>query len=478
MRTDAGTVNARHVALPSGFRGEADGRVSTRIGGSSSFHVGVRWFVSGSWQATHTTGDNPGSNRSVNVNVRTIVAGLRPAVSYLAQHNKSDRFDGTLTRFRVDVSHPLHLPAAWGVDRTTLDHQLNWQQRRQGGHEDEVLEYTLDSRLVLLGHTFGTGLDLALEERLQLESFGLSWRGEALGVNGDIELEYLPHRRHFLALAGDVAVSAPWLARGLADEGVLELRTRLSSDSKRVSGQLTLAYEVPLELPLGRSSTAGSLLVRLQTPAGEPLPNVVLNVAGLSLATDAAGEAFFPAIDGGSYQLNVRRADLRPGQLALPALPYSLTITPQEDQTLTVTITDAGRVSGQIRLAEAGSGTFVGGLDSDVEAGLVGGVLVQLRQGERATRKLSNLDGSFLLEGIAPGEYVLEAFPNLPEVYVLDPASIPVTVVPSETSQATFTIERIQREIRFQDGGSLGGSLGGDDDNSDDNNGDGITLGN
>ena len=99
-------------------------------------------------------------------------------------------------------------------------------------------------------------------------------------------------------------------------------------------------------------------------------------------------------------------------------------------------------------------------------------------RGKRATRKLSNLDGSFLLEGIAPGEYVLEAFPNLPEVYVLDPASIPVTVVPSETSQATFTIERIQREIRFQDGGSLGGSLGGDDDNSDDNNGDGITLGN
>jgi hypothetical protein len=478
LRSDRLTVNAAHFVSPSGFRAEPAGRVNTRVSGNSNFQLGVRWFVSGGWQASYSTGDNPSTNRpstnrpstnrSVSVNVRTILAGLRPALSYFGQHSKSDRFDSTLTRFRVDVSQPLHLPASWGIDRTTLEHQVNWQQRRQGGREDEV-QYTLDSRVVALGHTFGSGLDLALEPRVQLTSLGVMWQGDVLGVNGDIELAYLPQRRHFLALTGDVDIAAPWLA----EQGVLELRTRLSSDTKRVFGRFTLAYDMPLELPLGRSSTAGSLLVRLQTPAGAPLANVVVNVAGLSLATDAAGEAFFPAIDGGSYQLDVRRADLRPGQLALPALPYSLTITPQEDQTLTITITDAGRVSGQIRLAEATGATFVGGLDPDVEAGLVGGVLVQLRQGERATRKLSNLDGSFLFEGIAPGDYVLEAFPNLPDVYVLDSASVPVTVAPNDISQATFTIERIQREIQFQDGGSLGG-----DDESDDDSGEGgITLG-
>lgn len=476
LRTRRLTVNAGHLALPSNFRGEPDGRVTTRVGGNGNFQVGVRWFVSGTWQATHITGDTPSTNRSMNVNVSTVVVGLRPSLSYFAQHSKSDRFDGTFSRFRVDLTQPLHLPEHWGIDRATLDHQLNWQQRRQGGREDDVLEYTLDSRVVVLGHTFGTGFDFAAGERVQLESIGLTWRGEVLGINGDVALEYLPRRRHFLALSGDVDISTPWLA----DDGV-ELRTRLSSDSKRIVGRVTLAYEVPLELPLGRSSTAGSLLVRLRTPAGEPLSNVVVSVAGLSLATAANGEAFFPAIECGSYQLDVRRADLRPGQLALPALPYALTITPQEDQTLTFTITEAGRVSGQIRLAEATGDTFVGGLDPEAEAGLVGGVLVQLRQGERAIRKLSNSEGGFLFEGIAPGQYVLEAFPNLPDVYVLDPASIPMTVAPNDISQAAFTIERITREIQFQDGGSLGGSLGGDDNDGDDSDGDdggeGITLG-
>ncbi|MEM7738723.1 MAG: hypothetical protein AAF267_23390 [Deinococcota bacterium] len=237
-----------------------------------------------------------------------------------------------------------------------------------------------------------------------------------------------------------------------------------------------MAYEVPLELPLGCTSSAGSLLVQLQTPTGYSTANIVVNVAGLSLATNADGEVLFPAIDGGSYQLDVRRADLCPGQLVLPALPHAVTVTPQEDQALNFIVTEAGSVSGQLRFAEATTYTFIGGLEPEAEIGLIGGVLVQLRQDDRATRKLTDLAGRFLFEGVAPGDYMLEVLPNLPDVYRLDSTSRPVTVTPKETSQVTFTIERVKREIQFQDDGSLGGNLGGDDD-SDDNN-DGITLGN
>ena len=165
---------------------------------------------------------------------------------------------------------------------------------------------------------------------------------------------------------------------------------RFTLSARRLEGRFArtdfmLSYSVPFAMPVVRRHDVATLRGRVfdaETSAG--LKNVVLNLDGAVVATNARGEFRFPAVSTGAHQIV-----LEPGTTdvhQVPASPSSLAVTV------------SGRESPPVSIAMVRSvviGVLVTLHPRDASpARAAPGVLVNFRHGDAVFRRLTDAHGS------------------------------------------------------------------------------------
>jgi hypothetical protein len=280
---------------------------------------------------------------------------------------------------------------------------------------------------------------------------------------------------------------------------------------------LSLAYQLRLDLPYARRGSVGALSgeARLLGPEGEiPLANALVRVGGTATRTDAQGRFHFRTLAQGEHVISVETSDFGAGIVAASGQPDRVLIhgggRGAEARLLYL---EGATVRGTLRVIEpdatpgtilplpippaggatGGSGGSGGnrannGKDGDggnlegardgfpeipgrdgsglaasaplapppspESRALLGGILVELAQGDDIRRTLTDRDGNFRFQLLPPGTWTLRVYPQgLPAFHQLDRESQELRVVPGEEQVVTVRILPMERRIRFLDEG-------------------------
>lgn len=221
---------------------------------------------------------------------------------------------------------------------------------------------------------------------------------------------------------------------------------RFTLCARRIEGRFArtdfmLSYSVPFAMPVMRKRDVASLRGRVfdaETSAG--LKNVVLNLDGAVVATNARGEFRFPAVSAGAHQIV-----LEPGTTDVHQVPASSTV---------LAVTVSGRDSPPVSIAMVRSvviGVLVTLHTGDAgPAHAAAGVLVNFRNGDAVFRRLTDAHGRARLGGIAPGKWMVSlAEDTLPAGFRPASGGIQLELAPGETVNAEIPLVPEQRAMRM-----------------------------
>lgn len=289
-------------------------------------------------------------------------------------------------------------------------------------------------------------------------AYSHSYSGGVLDLSGTWE--------HFLASrsAGRFGLALGWRHGSARHGGQVQLRAQAvwSPESEGALG-ISLAYELPLDVPLMRRSDVGKLSGRVVDEAGRGVAGLVVQLNDLATTTDRDGNFQFPAVPRGRGFFTLRPEQLAPGLLTLPATPWTVDMVPGRHVEQVFRLVRAARLTGRLEVlpppgTALEAGALFGAPGSESPPSLAAGLLVELRGdgGTPVQRRLANQEGAFVFDHLLPGRWTLRVYADgLPEGYVLRPAEQQVTLAPGEDASVKIAIVPLPREIRFIEGGSL-----------------------
>lgn len=295
---------------------------------------------------------------------------------------------------------------------------------------------------------------------------GLAWSdlatdadSVALDIEGDLEL------------SGDRSVGASVVGSYIFENGQaldLDLSGRAYYSSREPSIVVSLGYNVPFDVPLARLSNVGEVKGRFVNEAGAGIPNLVVQLSGLSVLTQADGSFTFPAVPEGDHLLLLGAAAARPDMLAVPALPYRIDVRAGETVVAEFRMVQPAVVQGQVRFVqpeqkpasslEAGSDREVifGQGQPEEEAELVQDLVVELRNNGKVLRTRTDAEGRFQFQALLPGKWRLAVVRGLlPDLYRLEPETRSLTIASGETARVEVKLVPVARSIEFMEGGTL-----------------------
>lgn len=172
------------------------------------------------------------------------------------------------------------------------------------------------------------------------------------------------------------------------------------------------SVSVPFDVPVHRRSNVGDIAGSVVDDDGFGIPNLVVSVAGESVATDEEGRFRFPAIPAGTVFVVILPDQLGPDRVTLPQTPWRVTIDPGQSVRKTFHVFNASHVKGRLRFTTADN-DGVGGRAVFGEGGVAqrsggaGEVTVTLSNGDRRYQRRSDPDGEFSFDHLVPGKWEL-----------------------------------------------------------------------
>jgi hypothetical protein len=173
--------------------------------------------------------------------------------------------------------------------------------------------------------------------------------------------------------------------------------------------QVQLSYSGRESLPLPwrpiRGSIRGLVFVdadgdREPDPSEERMPNVMLRLDGRTLLTDERGVFELPALEPGTYWLEVQSSSLPAGVVPRDPLPLEIQVQPGDDRLVLVTLVESGTISGWVFLDSDHDGT-----PSTGETGMPELRVDLTRGGTHVADALTDAAGRYRFGDLAPGTY-------------------------------------------------------------------------
>ena len=206
--------------------------------------------------------------------------------------------------------------------------------------------------------------------------------------------------------------------------------------------QLQLSFSgeesVPLPWRPVRGEVHGVLFVDEdndgEPDAGEPrIQGVVLRVDGRTLVTDEAGLFELPALEPGSYWLELNRSSLPATFVPRDPLPIEIRIEPGDERWIRVPLVPSGAVSGRIFLD-----TDHDGVRGRGEEGLRDLRVLLVQGGTRVADGLTDAEGRYQMAEVPPGEYEVSVAEGwLPDGWIVTTgSSLKVTLGAGERAEA------------------------------------------
>lgn len=285
---------------------------------------------------------------------------------------------------------------------------------------------------------------------------GLSWLGGARGLHSTslrAAYEPLAAERFRLSASGEFRFdnrhSLELGAQGRLDAG---------GDP---SLQLSMAYALPLAVPIGRRSDVGGISGRIEDASGRGVAGLIVHVAGLAASTQADGSFFFPAVPAGEHHLALD-SNRAANRLTVPESPYEVSVRAGETQHLDFTLVEPARVRGRVHVEEPAT------RDSDANAARslrlggepaanpLQGLLVELRNGGTTYRTVTDHEGRFGFERVLPGRWrLVVAEQGLRGRFHVEPLEQTLELRAGEVAEAVIELTRIERRIEIAEGGVL-----------------------
>lgn len=243
------------------------------------------------------------------------------------------------------------------------------------------------------GPTFSAGANIKglVGPRFKLLLYGVIGPRADIDAFGEINVDLLrtPIWQIFGGLEGNAGIHLQIFGHNIADVEfplIIQLRRLIAEGGVTGNGRIVGVVRDAITL--------------------QALPNAVVAVfrdGNLidSLVTDSGGQFSLPALIGAVYKFNISRSGY------LPVTYNDVTVLPNETRTLDVIL--------QIDTAHSGVGNVSGSVFNAISGAGVQGLTVNLRQGLNTrsgpvvVSTITGLDGTYVITGLAAGNYTAEA---------------------------------------------------------------------
>ena len=234
-----------------------------------------------------------------------------------------------------------------------------------------------------------------------------------------------------------------------------------SSDESRDLAFM-VEYNIPFGLPVSRRDDVGSLNGRVyDLETGKALADVILRLDGSTAVSDRTGRFSFPTVPAGTHHLKVDMATIGLDRITSRRFPMETEVEGGKTTSIEVSVVRAAAIKGRVDLyayEDNSSGVLTPSSQRRLEMkhGLAG-MMIELTDGDEIKRCLTASDGSFTIEEIRPGRWML-AIPSglLPENHTVANGEIRFALGPG--AEETVEVRVIPRERSLhiiEDGGTL-----------------------
>ena len=224
-----------------------------------------------------------------------------------------------------------------------------------------------------------------------------------------------------------------------------------------------LSWSIPLPIQALRRQAYGSLegVVRLrQGDDLKPLAGVILHMERLLAVTDHAGRFVFPLVKPGRHELTVDSGSLGPGIILSAPGPDTVELVRGKRALRQLEAVRASRIEGEVALFEAAPEAYEelakGAPPGLRRSGVVGNVLIEVRQGDVVRRTESDERGYFAFDRLLPGEWTVTIDDHsLPERHRLERKEFVVQLAAGSVEHLEARALPIVHPIKIIGGGSL-----------------------
>lgn len=353
---------------------------------------------------------------------------LRPSFEAGRTRHRGAESEGSLLRVRLQGSFRTGR-AAW------FSASLEASSETMGSPGPVEHGSRLTHSFQTIAASLGGHLELPGGARVSVNANGRAYRGGAAGS----------------LLFVDARVAQP-----LFSGHELDVRVRAMGRTAGTTGfepVVMVGYTVPFRLPALSSKGGGRLSGRVyNAETGEGLADVRVTVAGRVVLTDGQGRLEVRDVEPGTHRVHLSPERASQDMVPVEGLPVAITVREGEEARIEVAMAPAARLSGTLTLYAIHEDARPDDPDPAlVDAGPMANTVLELRQGERVRRVLTDSRGRFDFRSLPPGAWTLEVAGELPEWHRVEPESPRGTLEPGAEERLELRVVPERRPIRFID---------------------------
>jgi hypothetical protein len=254
---------------------------------------------------------------------------------------------------------------------------------------------------------------------------------------------------------------------------LLARHTRYKNSNSEDDTAFMVQYTIPLGLPVARKKSVGSVNGYIyDEETGNAIDDVILRLNDLTAISDKAGNFTFPSVSLGIWYLNIDTASIGMDRVPTRKTPIEVAVRGGEKTLVTVSVTRAASVLGQIIVYDYenshnktplhkksnntdGPYYISGNSRHSEDAKLIEGyglanTIVELRNNSEIKRDLTDSRGHFEFQQLRPGKWTLKIYSdNLPEYHYLEKDTLEVELKPGQRIEIDAKVLPKKRRIRI-----------------------------
>jgi len=213
-----------------------------------------------------------------------------------------------------------------------------------------------------------------------------------------------------------------------------------------------LEYAIPLNVPIARIGSVGSLRGRVVGETGVGLPNILVNAGESASVTDGNGEFYLPGVKPGPIYVQVDKESIGLDRVTLQPMPLEVEVRGGEETPVQINVTRSAQVSGTVVLYEVNEEAPSDSLGATVyrEKEARAGVFMALYQGDEVHRRVTDSRGRYVFGDLRPGSWTLRIEGgDIPDYHRMEPDSLALELKAGTHAEGDFKILPRKRIIKI-----------------------------
>lgn len=320
--------------------------------------------------------------------------------------------------------------------------------------ENNSLNYVGSLAYLFNGYRLEPRLEVDVDvSDLSVSEFLLTLTGKTTQSFGDVNgsVTVAPFKDEYLSLSVGAAINT-----GSNNRFLVDVTTKFSENND-LDLSIDLGYVYRFDVPVSKRTNIGTVQGTLKDNKGNALSDIVVEVAGQSVQTNAQGEFEFPAVQEGQAFFRIADGQLEFSKVTQPSSPYFFQVETDGEYTLDFVILDTARVDIRVSFdkTETDQDSFSRPIDinaivRDIE------FIFTSEDGQTQERKFTNSSGEARFTGLTPGIWTVQVVsPLTEEGFIINLPVTKVEIAEGDTLNMDVSVSEKQRPIRFTDGGSV-----------------------